>query len=497
MKKGFVSLVGAGPGDAGLLTRKGAKRLETAEVVVYDRLVSSEIMRMLPETAEKINVGKASSHHTVAQPEINRILLEKALEGKRVVRLKGGDPFVFGRGGEELELLCENGVEFEIVPGVTSAVAAFTYAGIPVTHRDFCSSVHFITGHARAGGELHIPFDALVRLNGTLVFLMGLSAVPALMKGLLEAGMEGNMPAAVVENGTRTNQRKVIGTVATLADLCKEHAVKSPAIIAVGKVCSLSEKFDWFSALPLFGLPVVVTRPAGSSGTLADRLAAMGADVMEVPCMETVPIPGALDGVMDRLDEYEWITFSSKNGVKLFFDELFDGNRDTRALKGSRIGAVGSQTAAELRKYGIKADFVPDIFDGAHLGSGICTKVKENRKVLVLDALRSAGGLEEELEKAGVCFDRVPLYDTQLLTPECDVLKERIRSGEEIWLMFTSASAVEGFSQIMRGTALSSCKSICIGEQTAAAAEKNGIPYMVSKEATINSMIDTILEAVK
>lgn len=250
---GNVILVGAGPGDPGLLTQKGRRALEQAQVVVYDRLVSPDILALIPPGAEKIDVGKESSHHLVPQEQINKILLDKAREGKRVVRLKGGDPFLFGRGGEELELLEENGIPYQVVPGVTSALSVPAYAGIPVTHRDFCSSVHIITGHARAGVRLQINYEALCRAGGTLVFLMGVTALPQICQGLLDAGMSPGMPAAVVERGTLPQQRKVVSTLEQLPQEAKQAQIKSPAVIVVGKVCGLSQRFDWFDRLPLKG----------------------------------------------------------------------------------------------------------------------------------------------------------------------------------------------------------------------------------------------------
>ena len=294
---GKVTLVGAGPGDPGLLTRKGLEALERADVVVYDRLVSPAILALMPEGAVKINVGKEASRHPVPQEQINRILLEQAQQGHNVVRLKGGDPFLFGRGGEELELLAEHRIPFEEVPGITSAIAAPAYGGIPVTHRDCCSSLHIVTGHQRAGKELAIDFEALVRTGGTLVFLMGVSALPTICAGLLDAGMASDTPAAVVERGTTPAQRRGGGA----------PAVQSPAVIVVGGVCALADQFDWFDHLPLKGKRVVVTRPRERAGTLSARLRALGADVWEYPCIATVPIVPCpdVDGALERLSGYE------------------------------------------------------------------------------------------------------------------------------------------------------------------------------------------------
>ena len=344
---GSVILVGAGPGDPGLLTQKGRQAIENAQVVVYDRLVSPAILSLIPRDAEKINVGKESSNHLVPQEEINRILLRKAQEDKRVVRLKGGDPFLFGRGGEELELLEAAGIPFQVVPGVTSALSVPAYAGIPVTHRDFCSSVHIITGHARAEAELHIDFEALRRTGGTLVFLMSVSSLPRICRGLLDAGMAPDMPAAVVERGTLPRQRKLISSLEKLPQDAKAAGVKSPAIIVVGKVCALSSRFDWFDGLPMKGKTVVVTRPEDRSGTLTQRLRELGAEVVDYPCIRTVAREEnpELEEAMENLSRYRCLVFTSPTGPEIFFRRLRAAGRDARALSGLTLAAIGPKTA--------------------------------------------------------------------------------------------------------------------------------------------------------
>jgi len=277
---GKVVLVGAGPGDSGLITVKGLQALKQAEVVVYDRLVGSGILELIPDHAERIYVGKNVGHHVVPQERINEILLEKALEGKRVVRLKGGDGFVFGRGGEELEGLGAHGIPFEVVPGITSAIAAPAYAGIPVTHRELSASLHIITGHLKDDGELNLDYNALVRLGGTLIFMMSVSSLPEIAAGLIQAGMPPEMPCAVVENGTLSRQRKLVGTLSKMEQAVKEKKIKSPAVFVVGRVCELSERFDWFSALPLLGKRILVTRPRATASKLSERLRALGAEVV-------------------------------------------------------------------------------------------------------------------------------------------------------------------------------------------------------------------------
>ena len=271
-KTGKVYLVGAGPGDVGLLTTKGREMLQKAQVVVYDRLVSRDILELIPEEAIRIDVGKYAGRHPVPQERINEILREQALAGRQVVRLKGGDCFLFGRGGEELELLWESGVPFEVVPGIPSALAAPAYGGIPVTHRDFCSSVHIITGHKKEDGELSLDYDALIRLQGTLIFMMSVASGAEIAKGLMTHGMAVSMPCAVVENGTRSEQRTFVTTLQHLEGIIQKERIQSPALIVVGPVCTLAEKFDWFSKLPLKGARLLVTRPKEKEGTLVGRL---------------------------------------------------------------------------------------------------------------------------------------------------------------------------------------------------------------------------------
>ena len=490
MSKGFVALVGAGPGNKGLLTLRGAELLQRAEVVVYDRLVSKDILNMIPETAEMINVGKESSNHLVKQEDINKILLSEAQKGKKVIRLKGGDPFVFGRGGEELELLAANHIDFEVVPGITSGISALAYAGIPITHRDYCSSLHIITGHAKSGGKLNIPFEELVALKGTLVFLMGVSSMTFLMDGLLKAGMNPETKAAIVENGTRPNQRKVVATISTLVEASEKGKIHSPAIIAVGEVCSLSESFDWFMKTPLFGKSVVVTRPKNSMGTLAHRLKELGAEVIEYPCIETI----AIDTEIPDIKDFNILTFSSKTAVEIFFNRLFEQGKDVRALGNKKIGAVGTQTGAELKKYGIIADFIPQVFDGAHLGNLVAKSIEKDEKVLVLNALKTNGELEEVLKSSGVKFKAVPLYDTVYTNPDSEEVKAQIEDNKINWVMFTSASTVHGFVKSIDGLNINNIKALCIGEQTLRVAEEYGFSCEISEKATIASMIDKLVE---
>ena len=492
---GKVTLVGAGPGDPGLLTRKGLEALQRAEVVVYDRLVSPTILAMMPEKAEHIDVGKQAARHPVPQDQINQILLDKALEGKNVVRLKGGDPFLFGRGGEELELLAQHGVSFEEVPGITSAISAPAYGGIPVTHRDCCSSLHIVTGHQRAGKELDIDFEALVRTKGTLVFLMGVSALPQICKGLLDAGMEPHMPAAVVERGTTPAQRRISATLGTLPAVAEEAQVESPAVIVVGKVCALAEDFDWFDKLPLKGRRVVVTRPRERAGTLSARLRALGADVWEYPCIATVPLdpcPG-VDSAMERLCDYEWLALTSPAGVEALWQWLEGHGKDARALGAVKLAAIGPGTARALSAHGLKADYVPEVYDAAHLGEGLPAA----GKVLVLRAEEGSPALTEGLARRNIACDDVASYRTVYENPRSQELREAVEGTDGLLVTFTSASTVKGFvSSVGEDANFSRMVGMCIGQQTAAEAKKFGIPVRVAREATMDALVETILEGV-
>lgn len=493
--KGMVTLVGAGPGDPGLLTVKGREALQNAQVVVYDRLVSPDILALVPEGAERIDVGKRAADHPVPQEEINRILLDKALEGKNVVRLKGGDPFLFGRGGEELELLSEHRVPFREIPGVTSAIAAPAYAGIPVTHRDWASSLHIVTGHARAGRALSIDFEALVRAGGTLVFLMGVSTLPDICAGLLAAGMDPDTPAAVVERGTTPAQRRVGATLSTLSQAARSAEVESPAVIVVGGVCALAEDFDWFGALPLKGRRVVVTRPRDRAGTLSQRLRELGADVWEYPCVETAPIvpcPRA-SNALGRLEGYRWLCLTSPAGAACLWSLLESLGKDARALGGVKLAAIGPGTAKALARYGLRADLVPGVYDAVHLGRALAERGEG--PVLLLRAEEGSPALTQALADAGIACEDIPVYTTRYENPRSDALRAALEAGELEVITFTSASTVKGFvSCVGPGADFSRMTGVCIGAQTAAEAERHGIKTAVAREATMDSLVEAVLE---
>ena len=504
-RKGKVWLAGAGPGDASLLTLKAARLIEKADVIVYDALISAETLSRIPENKEVIYVGKHAGDHPVPQEEINRILVREAEKGKQVLRLKGGDPFVFGRGGEELELLIRKGIPFEIVPGVTSAAAVPAYAGIPVTHRDYASSFHVITGHARKGGRVDLDFPALVRLKGTLVFLMGLSAMEFLLNGLTEAGMDPDTPAAVLENGTCAGQRRVTATVGTLKEASDRAGIKTPAIIVVGKVCALSSQMHWAEDRVLGGRQFLVTRPRQSSSSLAERLRDLGAQVIEMPAIRTEPIcPNrrlreALETFGTHADQ-EWLVFTSPAGADLFFDQLMELGMDLRSLfaRGAevRIAAIGSGTAAALRKRGLIPDLVPRVYSAAALGEALAETAAEGSRITVARAEKGSEELLPPLLKAGLDVDDIPLYRTLYETHP--LLKDRVRElleqGRIDAVTFTSASTVRGFTGALECADYTGIRAVCIGEQTAAEAAKYGMQIQVSDQASMDAMVGKIVE---
>ena len=491
MKKGKVWLVGAGPGDEGLLTLKGFEALKKAETVIYDALVGQGILAMIPDDAELIYAGKRANVHTLKQEEINNLLLGKALEGKRVVRLKGGDPFVFGRGGEETELLRQHDIPYEIVPGVTSAFAAPAYAGIPVTHRDYCTSVSVITGHRRRNGDLDIDFEALANTGGTLVFMMGMSTLGIIRERLLAAGMDPYTPAAIIEKGTTASQRVLQSDLEHILRTAETHEAKAPAAIVIGGVAELASEFNWRGALPLAGVRAVVTRPKELSSGLASMLRQRGAEVTELPaiCIAPVEDNAELEAAIGRLsgNYYQWVVFTSPSGVRVFFDELMK-NGDARSLASCKVAVIGRGTERELRTHGIKADMIPSSYDGETLGRELRALLDEGDRILIPRARLGNKALTDELSKAaGVVIDDIATYDTLYKKAEwfdADAAFEE----DNTYALFTSASTVRGFVNAYPGMDLSKVKAVCIGRMTAAAAEEYGMETAVSEAATLESL---------
>lgn len=505
METGKVWLAGAGPGDGGLLTVKTRRLMEETDVIVYDALVSMEILSLIPSGKKLIDVGKRAGNHPVPQEEINEILLRETKAGKKVLRLKGGDPFVFGRGGEELELLIQNDIPYEIVPGITSAVAAPAYAGIPVTHRDFNSSFHVITGHPSKDGTNRIDFTSLIGMEGTLLFLMGLGAIHVICEGLVSAGMSPDTPAAVVERGTTSMQRQVISTVGKLEADTKAQGIHSPAIILVGKVCALATEFEWAGKRPLAGRQILITRPKQNISKLAGKLRELGAQVIELPSTITEPITPneKLQEVLQTFGSraaQEWLVFTSPIGAEVFFEQLRELRIDLRQLfSGSaevKIAAIGSATAKALSGYGLFADVVPKTYSAEYLGAELAANAAKDSIVTIVRAAAGSEELIPPLTDAGITTQDVALYHTLYQTHDevSEKLAQMFMAEQIDAVTFTSASCVEGFVRALKDLDYKIVPAVCIGEQTAAQAEKYGMKTMIAEEATIDSMINLLKE---
>lgn len=496
MTTGKVWLVGAGPGDIGLFTKKGMEVLRNAEVVVYDSLVGQGVLSMIPKEAITINVGKRAGNHTLPQEGINQVLLEQAQKGYRVVRLKGGDPFLFGRGGEELVLLKEHHIPYEIVPGVTSPLAVPAYNGIPVTHRDFCSSLHIITGHKKAGMEYDIDFEALVRTKGTLVFLMGVGALEDICNCLMKAGMEADMPAAILQQGTTAGQKRIVATVGTLKAEVDRQGIETPAIIVVGKVCSLAKEFAWYEELPLAGYKVLLTRPRDLISSTAQKLRAQGAEVLELPAIRTEAIEDneALCRAWKQMDQYQWLVFTSPTGVKIFFEQMKKECFDIRALGSVKIAAIGEGTKKALRERGLFVDLMPEIYDGENLARALAAQLSGTEKILIPRAEAGNPELVKILEEAGACVDDVPTYRTCYESQDIIDEAAEFEKGKIDCAVFTSASTVRGFAEAVKGLDFTKVKAACIGKQTRAEAEKYGMQTWMAEKATMDSLVQLVID---
>ena len=495
MNTGKVWLVGAGPGDPGLFTVKGKEILGSAEVVVYDSLVGQGVLSQIPREAKAINVGKRASHHTMPQEKINQVLVEEAKKGYRVVRLKGGDPFLFGRGGEELELLTKEGIPYEVVPGVTSPIAVPAYNGIPVTHRDYTSSLHIITGHKKQGEAYDIDFKALVDTKGTLVFLMGVTALPDICASLLAAGMDPEMPAAVLQQGTTAGQKRIVSTVAELPEEVKRQGVETPAIIVVGRVCALADEFAWYEKLPLAGRKILVTRPKDLISSMSAKLRALGAEVLELPAIRTEPLEdqGELYQAFKELDTYDWAAFTSPTGVKVFFEEMLKTGTDIRKLAGIKIAAIGKGTQKALKERGLIPDLVPEVYDGASLGKALREACRGGERILIPRAKIGNHEILEELEqKPDLQISDIATYDTLYENQGIIDEKKEFEQGKIHCAVFTSASTVKGFVKACPDLDYSKVTAACIGKQTKAAADAWGMKTYMAEKATIDSVLELV-----
>jgi uroporphyrinogen III methyltransferase / synthase len=496
---GQVILVGAGPGDPGLITVRGVEALSQADVVLYDFLASSELLRHAPAHAERIYVGKRAGAHAMRQQEINQLLVDLARQGKCVVRLKGGDPFLFGRGGEEGHAVAEAGIPFEVIPGVSSAIAAPAYAGIPVTHRGVASSLAIVTGHEDpAKAESSLDWDALSRME-TLVVLMGVGNLPRIVERLLALGRETTTPAALIEWGTLGRQRTVAGTLADIVERVAEAGLVSPAIIVVGDVVRLREELNWFETRPLHGLRVLVTRTQQQANKLSRALRAQGAEPVECPLIEIVPPNdwGPLDAAIRRISDYDWIILTSANAVEAFFERLWAAGLDARALAGCRLAVIGSATAGALGDRGLRADLLPDDYKAEALVEALTglTDVAGLSMLLPHSAI-ARPALAEQLRERGAQIDEVAAYTNRQPEGLAHALREALREVDLV--TFTSSSTVRHFVEALgaeeAANAFKERPSACIGPITAEAMREIGIePTIVAKESTINGLVDALL----
>ncbi|HWJ02244.1 MAG TPA: uroporphyrinogen-III C-methyltransferase [Verrucomicrobiae bacterium] len=502
MKQGKVYLVGAGPGDPKLITLKGLECIKQADVLVYDRLVAKRLLAHAKEGCELIFGGKYPDNHILRQNEINDVLVEKALEGKVVTRLKGGDPFVFGRGGEEAESLAEAGIPFEVVPGITSAVSVPAYAGIPVTHRDFTTSFAVITGHLDFNkAESSIRWDKISEAHGTLIFLMGMEKLAMIMAKLQEHGRSSTTPVALVRWGTTADQKTITGTLENIVERAKANNFGSPAVVVVGEVVNLREKLKWFENKPLFGKRIVVTRASTQAGSLADKIEALGGEAWECPVIKIVPPAdySPVDDAIARLKEFSWLVFTSVNGVEFFFKRLRDLGKDIRELAGIKLCAIGPATKQAVENYQLLVDLVPDEF----VAEGVLDKLRErlgqSDRILLPRAEVAREVLPETIAGWGIPIEVVPVYRTIQGDAQSGQLLEMLKQNSIDVVTFTSSSTVKNFVKLIGKDkleeALKNVTIASIGPITSQTARDLGLPVHVEAEKyTIDGLLEAILE---
>jgi uroporphyrinogen III methyltransferase/synthase len=510
--KGCVFLIGAGPGDPGLITVKGLEALQQAEIVVYDYLANAELLKEARPEAELIYVGKKAGQHTLSQEGINRLLVEKAQAGKMVARLKGGDPFVFGRGGEEAMVLAAAGVPFEVIPGVTSAVAAPAYAGIPVTQRGLASSFAVITGHEDpTKAESAIDWEYLARGVDTLIFLMGVGNLPEIVARLMEYGRSPETPAALVRWGTTPRQETVVGTLIDIAEKAKAAGLRPPAVAVVGQVVNLQEYLRWYDRKPLFGKRVLVTRSREQASVLSRRLRELGAEPVELPAIALEPPEdySPLDAAIRNTHQYNWIIFTSANGVRAFMERLWTLGWDARSLNRAKLAAIGPATATVLEQYHLRADYVPDQYVAEAVAAGIGDV--SGQRILLPRADIARPALAIALREAGAAVDEVTAYRTilaegvhgdtsagGLISPTSDDVHQMLAENQIDVVTFTSSSTVRnlvallGDAEPLRGALIA-----CIGPITAGTAREMGLRVdVVAEEYTIDGLIEVLIREV-
>lgn len=497
---GIVYIVGAGPGDIKLITVRGLECLQKADVVIYDLLLNEKLLDYCPKHTKIIKAPDPRTQPN-RQSELNKLLIEHAKAGKNVVRLKGGDPFMFGRGGEEAMALVDEGLSFEVIPGVTSGIAAAAYAGIPVTHRDYASSLAFVTGHSAAlNPESNINWVSLATAVDTLVIYMGVGHLNKIVDRLIENGRNRETPVSLVRAGTTPHQVVVQGTLADIVVKTQEIGLKSPAVIIIGEVNSLREHLQWFDNKPLFGKRILVTRARSQASEFADILENYGADVIQFPTIEIDPIELDIT-ILPIPKQYHWVIFTSVNAVEIYYKQLRSKGLDSRAFSQSKICAVGTKTVDSLQKIGIIPDFVPTQSSGL----GIASEIKDikDKRILLPRAKIATEELPESLKERGAIVDNLPLYDTvKVLSKDCQLIKNDLVEGNIDMVTFTSSSTVRNFIDVfpkIRPTdLLKNTKVGVIGPTTAKTAKKYGVKVdVIAENATIQCLADAILNVQK
>ena len=502
--KGKVYLVGAGPGDYKLLTLKGLECIQNSDVIVYDRLANFNYLKESKENCEFIYVGKESSNHTLPQEDINRIIVDKAKEGKIVTRLKGGDPYVFGRGGEEGQLLNKEGIYFEVVPGITSAIGGLCYAGIPITHRDYASSFHVITGHLRDDNKENpdINWNALAKMRGTLVFLMGVANLNSISNNLIKEGKSKNTPVALITWATRYNQKVITCTLDEVYEKAIREKIKPPTLIVIGDVVNLRSELNFFENKPLLGKNIIVTRSRTQNSSIVQKIIDLGGNPIEIPTIKINKIENniKLETEINNIKEYTYLIFTSKNGVRIFFDKLYEMNLDSRMLANLKICAIGSSTEKELKSKGIKADVVPDEFIAESLFDVLKDDLNKYDKILIPRAKNARDYLIEKLSE--ICtVKEVHTYESIIDTSKKDEILDILDKYKLDYITFSSSSTVRNFVEIIGKRNLdkiNNSKVISIGPMTSATAKELNINvYKEASKATIDSIIEAIAEDIK
>ncbi len=505
VKQGKVYLIGAGPGDPGLMTLKGKDILSRADVIIYDYLANEIFLEYAKPQAELIYVGKKGGDHTMGQAEINRLIVEKSKSGNSVARLKGGDPFIFGRGGEEAQELVADGVPFEVVPGITSAISVPAYAGIPLTHRDHTATVAFVTGHEDPlKEESNIQWEKLATGVGTIVFLMGVGNLKKIAENLMRHGRSPDTPVAVIRRGTVPEQKTVSGNLKNISARVENAGLRPPAIIVVGDVVGLRDELNWFETKPLFGKRIVVTRAREQASGFLQELTSLGAECIQFPTIEIIPPDSwdPLDTAISNLESYHWLLFTSVNGVKHFLQRLHFSGKDVRNLKGIKIGAIGPKTADQWHQLGIKPDLIPDEYRAEAVVESFKKWDTQRVRILVPRAAKAREILPDQLRKMGAQVDVVDAYKTVSPTGDTAGVRDMLKKGTIDMVTFTSSSTVTNFvnmfgseKQRLTDEWMKRVKIACIGPITANTAKANGFSVdLMPSDYTIEALTQAITD---